>query len=222
MEKGFGQADPAMIQYANETFHPEDEILKKARQTAEVAKLPAIQVGAFDALHLEVLARMAGAKKAVEIGTLYGYSGIALARALGKGGALHTFEYDPRHADLASRNFAGASLEASVKVHVGPALENLPKIASEGPFDLVFIDADKINYPRYLGWALENLRVGGVAIGDNTFAWGDIHRASELPPTRAADIGGIREFNKMVAENPRWRATILPTAEGMTVAVKVS
>lgn len=222
MEKGYGQADPAMIHYALETFRPEDAVLQKAREAAEAAKLPSIQVGVFDALHLEVLARMAGAKKAVEIGTLYGYSGIALARALGKNGRLHTFEYEPRHAELARQNFAAAALDAKVDIHVGPALDNLPKIAGEGPFDLVFIDADKVNYPRYLAWALENLRVGGVVIGDNTFAWGDIHRAAELPAARAADVGGIREFNRMVAENPRWRATILPTAEGMTVAVKVS
>lgn len=221
MEKGFGQSDPELVQYAVDTFHPEDAVLKKVRQTAEAAKLPPIQVGAFDALHLEVLARMAGAKKAVEIGTLFGYSGIALARALGRGGQLFTFEYEPRHADVARQAFASADLDADVSIHVGAALENLGKITAEGPFDLVFIDADKENYPNYLAWAERNLRVGGVVIADNTFAFGDIHRGSNFVSANAEEVRALREFNKAVASSSRWRATILPTSEGLTVAVKV-
>ena len=221
-QKAYGQADPAVVQYAYEVFKPEDETLQQVRQAAEAKKLPPIQVGAFDALHLEVLARMANAKKAVEIGTLCGYSGVALSRALGSGGKLHTFEIDPIHAEVAEQAFQNADLDAEVVVHVGPAIENLRNIENEGPFDLIFIDADKVSYPKYLAWASKNLRVGGVVIADNTFAWGDIHHLQGLDPERAQAVQALREFNSTVVENAQFRATILPTSEGLTVAVKTS
>jgi caffeoyl-CoA O-methyltransferase len=220
--KAYSQADPRVVQYAYEVFKPEDEVLKQVRQAAEAKQLPPIQVGAFDALHLEVLARMANAKRAVEIGTLCGYSGVALARALGVSGKLHTFEIDPIHAEAAQKAFLKADLDAEVVVHVGPAIENLRHIESEGPFDLVFIDADKVSYPKYLAWADKNLRIGGVVIADNTFAWGDIHQLVGLDPERTLAVQALREFNRTVVESQHYRATILPTSEGLTVAVRIA
>lgn len=221
-EKGFGQSDPDIVAYAMDLFQPEDEVLARTREMAESHGLPPIQVGAFDVRHLEVLVRMTNAKKAVEIGTLGGYSGIAIARALGAGGKLHSFELEPKHAEVARNAFEKAQLAAVVVVHVGPALENLPSIEKEGPFDVVFIDADKLNYLRYLEWAMNHLRVGGVAIADNTFAFGEIHRASGVEPKREKIVNALREYNRAVATSARFRATILPTAEGLTVAVKIS
>ncbi len=151
-------ADSSLFAYAHETFRPEDEVLAEIRVRAEKAGIPAIHVGAFDGLHLEVLARMAGARKIVEIGTLAGYSGVCFARALPADGKLYTFEYEPMHAEVAGESFRRAGVAEKVSTFVGPALSNLPKIEGEGPFDLVFIDADKENYPHYLEWAHRNLR----------------------------------------------------------------
>lgn len=220
--KAFGQSDPAVAQYALELFKPEDEVLLQTRENADARGLPPIQLGPFDVRHLEVLVRMLQAKKAVEIGTLGGYSGISIARALGAGGKLHTFELEPHHAEVARQAFDQARLVAEVVVHVGPALENLPQIASEAPFDLVFIDADKVNYPNYLKWAIDHVRVGGAIIGDNTFAWGQIGKTFGFEDGREKSVMALREFNQMLATNPRFRSTILPTSEGLTVGVKIS
>lgn len=221
-QKQFGQINKEIIQYAYETFRPEDPVLQEARAIAERRGLPAISLGAFDALHLEVIVRAMGAKKGVEIGTLGGYSGVALARGMGAGGKLHTFELDLHHAEVARQVFDQAQLMTEVSVHVGPALENLPTIASEAPFDFVFIDADKINYPVYLDWATDHLRVGGLVIADNTFGFGKIHQSFHLSEEERPAVMGLREFNSRVANSNRFRATILPTGEGLTIAVKIS
>ena len=151
--KAFGQADDAIAQYVQDLFRPEDETLARVRANAKKEGLPEIQVGVFDGRHLEILTRMMGAKKAVEIGTLGGYSGISLSRGLGDGGRLHTFEISAHHAMVARRAFDSANLPGQVIIHVGPALDHLASINNEGPFDLVFIDADKASYPNYLKWA---------------------------------------------------------------------
>src|SRR6185436_18698355 len=151
------KADDKLTRYLTRVFKPEDSLLKEARERSLKAGLPEIQVGPMDALHLEVLARACGATRAVEIGALGGYSGIALARALGKGGRLHTFELDPKHAEVARESFRKAGVLDRVQIHVGPALERLPDCEKDAPFDLVFIDADKESYPAYLAWAADHL-----------------------------------------------------------------
>jgi caffeoyl-CoA O-methyltransferase len=204
-----------LLRYLNRVFRPEDPVLKEARERSLKAGLPEIQVGPLDALHLEVLARAAGARKAVEIGTLGGYSGIALARALGKDGRLHTFELDPKHAEVARESFRKAGVLDRVRIHVGPALERLPECEEDAPFDLVFIDADKENYPAYLSWAADHLRVGGVVLGDNAFAFG------EIVDGRAAGPVAMRKFNEELATGGRFRATMIPTGEGLAMGVKI-
>jgi caffeoyl-CoA O-methyltransferase len=214
--KGFGQGDPALAKWAEETFQPEDAVLREIRERAVKEGLPAIAVGPMDGLHLEVLARAAGATTAVEIGTLGGYSGVCLLRGLGPKGVLHTFEISEHHAQVARDSFAKAGFAKQAHVHVGPALEKLAGIESQGPFDVCFIDADKPSYPAYLKWAAEHLRVGGMVLGDNTFAWGDIH----LPggdEKRAA----LRRYNIDLAQGGRFRATMIPTAEGLAMGVKI-
>ena len=221
LEKRFGQSDPELAHYAYDVFRPEDETLLQARRSAESRGLPTISLDPFEARHLEIFVRMMNAKKAVEIGTLGGYSGIAIARGMGFGGKLHTFDLHPHHAEVARQAFERANLVASVVVHAGPALENLPRIAHEAPFDLVFIEADKANYPRYLSWATDHLRVGGAIIADNTFAYGKIHRAYALDGSDLKEVNALREFNHIVATSGRFRSTILPTEQGMTVAIKL-
>jgi caffeoyl-CoA O-methyltransferase len=217
----FGGTETKIVQYVENTFSPEDPILKELRHRAELAGLPPIHVGKMDGLHLEVLTRVVGAKKTVEIGTLGGYSGICIARGMGPQGKLFTFEIDPKHAEFARESFIQANVSEQVEIFLGPAMENLNKINKNGPFDMVFIDADKVSYPHYLNWAAENLRLGGTLIGDNTFAWGTIADEKFDDPEDEAAVKGLRSFNLSVAQGGRFRATILPTGEGKTVAVKV-
>lgn len=215
--KGFGSADPAIADYVERVFKPEDDVLRAARERSAAAGLPLIHVGAMDARHLEVVARAVGAVKAVEIGTLGGYSGISIARGLAVGGRLWTLELEHDRAELARANFAAAGVGERVIVLVGPALDNLPAVATHGPFDLVFIDADKGNYGAYLDWAADHLRPGGVVLGDNAFAWGGVV-GDEAP---SDDAAAIRAFNASLAGDGRFRATMWPTAEGLAMGVRV-
>lgn len=207
--------DEKLLRYLQRTFKPEDAALEDARVRSRKAGLPDIQVGSMDSLHLEVLTRAIGAKKAVEIGTLGGYSGTAIARGLAKHGRLHTFELEWKHADVARESFKKAGVLDRITIHVGPALERLPDCEQDAPFDLVFIDADKESYPAYLAWAAHHLRVGGVVLGDNAFAFG------EIADGRGAGPLAMREFNLELAQGGRFRATMLPTGEGLAMGVKI-
>src|SRR5262249_36780549 len=147
---------------------PHDEALAGALHAAEEAGLPSIQVSPPQGKMLQLLARTIGAKTILEFGTLGGYSTIWLGRSLPAGGRLITLEANPGYAEVAASSIAAAGLAELVDVRVGPALEQLPQLASEGigPFDLVFIDADKVNTPGYFAWSLEQTRPGGLIIAD--------------------------------------------------------
>lgn len=219
--KGFGQASDALGAWAASVYAPEDERLREIRERSAAAGLPPIEVGSFDGLHLEVIARACAARKAVEIGTLGGYSGVCLLRGMGEGGLLHTFELEPRNAEIARTSFERAGFAERVRIHVGRAADHLPGIEREAPFDLVFLDADKTGYPGYLAWAEAHLRVGGVLLADNTFGFGHVHEErpeGESPEAMAA----LRSFSERLARGGRFRATMLPTAEGLSFGVKVA
>lgn len=221
MEKGYGQGDPRIAAYAERVLAPEDAILAEVRERSIREGLPAIQVSGLDGRHLEVIARACGARRAVEIGTLGGYSGICLLRGMGTGGVLHTFELEPKNAEVARASFAKAGFASASHIHVGPALERLGDLANEPSFDLVFIDADKVSYPAYLNWAAQHLRLGGVVLGDNAFGWGGV---ADLPSNESRSpeqIASLREFNATLANGGRWKATLLPTAEGLAMGVKI-
>ncbi len=214
--KGFGQGDPELARWAEKLFQPEDDVRAEIRERSVREGLPAIAVGRFDGLHLEVLARLLGARKAVEIGTLGGYSGVCLLRGMPKDGVLHTFELTEHHAGVARESFRKAGFAKRAHVHVGPALEKLREIESEGPFDLCFIDADKVSYPAYLAWAADHLRVGGAVLGDNAFGWGGVAK-----PGGDEGIRALRKFNEELARGGGFRATMLPTEEGLALGVKL-
>lgn len=216
--KGFGATDERIAPYVERVLAPEDDVLREIRQRSTQAGLPAIAVGPFDGRHLEVLARLAGARRIVEIGTLGGYSGTCLARALPPDGVLHTFELEERHARVAAESFRRAGVASRVRLHVGPALKGLRGIQGEGPFDLVFIDADKATYPAYLAWSAEHLRVGGAVIADNVFRRAAFPLPGDAPEAQA----GIRSFNETLARSPRFRTTFLPLEDGFAVGVKVA
>ena len=214
---GIGQSDPKVAAYLDSVFGSEDAVLAEIRQRASREGLPDIAVARLDGRHLTAIALAAGAKKIVEIGTLAGYSGVCLARALPHGGRLDTFEFDAKHAKVAAETFRRASVEKLVHVHVGRAQENLASIEEHGPFDLVFIDADKAGYPDYLRWATANLRRGGIVLADNVFraAFGaDANWTAES--VEALDL-----FNRELASGGSYVATFLPTVEGLAMGVKI-
>ena len=156
-------------QYLDNVLVMQDSALKDGLAAAETAKLPAIQVSSGQGKFLQLLARILGARNILEIGTLGGYSTIWMARALPEGGKIITLEADPKHADVARKNFARAGVETKVELRLGKALDTLPQIASEGrgPFDMFFIDANKSNMPEYFEWSLKLARTGSVIIADN-------------------------------------------------------
>ena len=196
--------------YIQTLFLEEDAGLRGALESARAEGLPAIQVPAALGKLLGILTRASGARKILEIGTLGGYSGIWMARALPEGGKLISLDVSAHHADVARRSFERAGVADRVEVRVGPALETLPTLQSTGPFDLIYIDADKDNYPGYLAWALRLSHPGTLIIGDNVLRGGAIISPAE------GDAGGkgINEFNRQAAEHPKLDAIILPNRSG--------
>jgi predicted O-methyltransferase YrrM len=199
----------AVDAYFNDTIVGRDSVLEAALKANAEAGLPSIDVSAAQGKMLYLLARMAGAKKALEIGTLGGYSTISIARALPSDGRLLTIEYLDKHANVARANVAHAGLSDRVEVRAGAALEILPKIEAEGlgSFDFVFIDADKVNNANYLSWALRLSRPGTVIIVDNVVRDGRIADASSKDP----DVTGTRQMFEMMAHERRLQATAIQT-----------
>jgi len=186
-----------------------DEVLEAALAESEAAGLPAIQVTALQGKMLQIFARMVGARRILEVGTLGGYSTIWLARALAAGGRLITLEADAKHAGVARTNLARAGLEGIVELRHGAALETLPQIAAEGcgPFDLIFIDADKQNIPRYFEWALKLSRLGTLIVVDNVVRGGAVID----PASSDTNVQGVQRFLEMIAAEPRVSATAIQT-----------
>ncbi|MFF1925517.1 O-methyltransferase [Streptomyces sp. NPDC058221] len=195
--------------YFNALLLGRDDVLDAAVEASDRAGLPAIQVAANQGKLLNLLARLQGARTVLEIGTLGGYSTIWLARALPGGGRLVTLEADPGSAEVARRNIERAGLSEVVEIRVGPALDTLPELAAQGygPFDVVFIDADKPSNPDYLAWSLKLTRPGSLIVADNVVRDGEVvDGASEDPKVR-----GVRRFTELVAAEPTLTATALQT-----------
>ena len=205
----------AVDDYISEHLLPVDPALDAALAASDAAGLPSIAITPNQGKLLELLARIHGARSILELGTLGGYSSIWLARALPEGGRLVTLERNPDYAEVARANIAGAGFGEIVEIRVGPALQTLPELHAEGagPFDLIFIDADKQNYPGYLEWSLKLSRVGTLIIGDNVVRAGAILDPDADDPS-FADGGiaaGARRFYDMLADNPRVSATAIQT-----------
>lgn len=216
MEKELGQNSPEIATYFNKLINPEDEVLRTIREMSAKAGLPEIQVARYDARHLEILVRSMRISRVVEIGTLAGYSGVSILRGLVGEKKLFTFELSAKHIEVARKAFSLAGFKDEVEIFEGPALENLKKIEAAGPFDLVFIDADKMNYVNYFNWAKKNLKLGGTVLADNTFAWGQIAATTEDKTVQA-----LQRYNETVVQDPDFRTTIIPTSEGLTFSVKI-
>ena len=199
----------AVDQYINQTLVSADPVLGAALQDSEKAGLPSIQVSPSQGKMLHILAKSINARNILEIGTLGGYSTIWMARALPAGGHLLTLEADAKHAEVARANVARAGLAEIVELRLGPALNTLPHVATEGrgPFDLIFIDANKSTMAEYFDWSLKLSRPGTMIIADNVIRSGAVIDAG----SEDADVQGVRRFNARVAAEPRVSATEVQT-----------
>ncbi len=191
--------------YVSEQFIPNDDTLESTIHSSDKAGLPAIAVSAPQGKWLNLLARAIGAKQILEIGTLGGYSGIWLARALPADGRLTTLELEKKHADVALANFKRAGVADKIDLELGPAVDTLPKL--KGPFDLIFIDADKPGYAEYFHWSLKLSRPGTVIIADNV-----VREGAVADPTSTDEmVRGIQRFNAAVVAERRVTTTVLQT-----------
>jgi predicted O-methyltransferase YrrM len=200
--------------YIAEHLLQPDPALEAALAASDAAGLPPISVTPNQGKLLQLLVRIHGARSILELGTLGGYSTIWLARGLPRDGRLVTLEYEPRYAEVARANIANAGLQEMVQIRVGPALQTLAELHAEGagPFDLIFIDADKKNNPGYLQWSLKLSRPGSVIVADNVVRAGAILDPRSSDP-RLGDGGvpGVRRFYELLASEPRVSATAIQT-----------
>ncbi len=202
----------AVDDYINDTLVKPDAALDAALRDSAKAGLPSINVTPNQGKLLHIMARMQDARRILEVGTLGGYSAIWLARALPQDGRLITLEIDPRHASVAAANIERAGVAARVDLRLGRALDTLPRIEAEsaGPFDLVFIDADKPSNADYFMWALKLSRPGTVIVIDNVVRGGKVIDAG----TSDANVQGVRRLNEVIASEPRVVATAMQTVGG--------
>jgi predicted O-methyltransferase YrrM len=215
----------AVDRYINDLLVPSDPALDAALQFSAASGLEPIHVSPNQGKLLMLLARIQGARSILEIGTLGGYSTIWLARGLLADGHLITLEANPKHAEIALANFARAGLSGVIELRLGPALNTLPELAAQarGPFDLIFLDADKVNNPQYFAWALKLSRRGSLIIADNVVRNGAVLDPACPDPA----IQGIRRFNELLAAEPRVSATALQTVgskgyDGFAIALVIA
>ncbi len=201
-------------EYVDKLYVSEDDTLKWIQAEADRNELPTISVRPFEGRLLQMLIYISGAKTVVEIGALAGYSGTWIARALPPDGKLYTLEKSSKHAAVSRASFQKAGVSDKVELLEGDAHDSLKKLAARGPFDVVFIDADKESYPAYLAWAVENLRKGGLVAAHNAFRSGRVLDPKE-EPDRMMDV-----FNQALAKETRLESFILAIGDGLAVGVK--
>lgn len=208
---GLAYTTPGILDWVAGVHAPHDAALARAFDAPAAQGMPAIQLGPSEAKAVGLLLKLAGARKVVEVGTLAGYSALAMARALPADGHVHTIEFDAAHARVARENIAAAGCADRITVHEGAGLDVLPRLAPLGPFDAVFIDADKRNYDAYGRWAAGNVRPGGLLIGDNAFLFGRLLEDSE-------EGAAMRRFHEEA--RTAFDTVCLPTPDGMLLGVR--
>ena len=201
----------ALLDWTTQVHAPHDPALQQAFDAPAKHGMPAIQLAPSEARLTELLLRMAGARKVVEVGTLAGYSALRLARALPVDGEVHTIEFDPRHAEVAREVVAKAGESKRITVHVGRGVDVLPTLEAKGPFCGIFIDADKESYDQYGRWAAKHLRPGGLLLGDNVFLFNQLLEDS---PRAAA----MRRFHEEAKAH--FDTVCIPTPDGLLLGIK--
>jgi len=203
--------------YINDLFANQDESLQYARRNTKEKGLPVIGIQPEEGRFLQFLVRLCNAQKAVEIGTLGGYSGIWIARGLSPHGKLITLEKEHYHAEVAKEHFKRACVDDKVEIRVGEAQVLINNLVSEAPFDFIFIDADKTGYIDYFSWGIQNTRQGGLIVAHNAF------RAFSSSGGYHNDLSSqsILTLNRIVSADPRVISTIFPAGDGTLIAVKI-
>jgi caffeoyl-CoA O-methyltransferase len=213
--------NPEVAAYvADHTAPPDDVLSALIERTREVTGDRAImQVSPSQGALLTLLTRVVGAKRALEIGTFTGYSSICIARGLTEGGHLMCCDVSEEYTSIARQAWVDASVDDRIELRIAPALETIAALPADSEFDLVFIDADKEGYPAYLDWATDNLRPGGIVLLDNAFLFGTL--AEPATGDRAAQIRAMQSVHEMLGRSGRFRATVLPTGEGLAFGVRI-
>lgn len=208
----------ALYDYIVDTFAAEDDLLKRLPAEAEAKGIPLINISPEQGKFMQVLMAGNGTKKAIEVGSLFGYSTIWIARGLPEGGKLYTLELSPLHATTTEENVAAAGLRNKVEVIQGDARDTLKQLTAHAPFDFAFVDADKIQYVDYYEQVMSLLRPGAIIIGDNASAQGDAWNAKP-PKEKENFVLPIRAFNQRMASDPRLISLLVPISDGMCVGV---
>lgn len=206
-------------EYIESQFVPKNSRREKILKEILKVDKDGIQISPAEGQLIKVLARMIQAKKAVEIGTLLGYSTTWLLEAVGVDGHVWSFEKLQEHHRIAGELLKEDLQEGRLTLNLGDANEELPKISAKGPFDLIFIDANKGSYMDYFKWADENLRSGGLLIADNTFLFGLVYQ-DEAPENHKKAWEVMRELNRTLGSHPNYESILIPTSEGLTIAFK--
>ncbi|MCZ0932497.1 MAG: O-methyltransferase [Oligoflexia bacterium] len=205
--------------YLDQTFGLEEPLLQKIQQAVESEAVQHMQISAHEARILQFLVKISKAKKIVEIGTLYAYSTFHIAKALPEEGQIWTIDHNSHRHKVSQEILNNSPSAKKINWQCGPALEQLKSLEPLAPFDMIFIDADKEPYLKYLNWAEKNLKKGALLVADNTFLFGAVYGESERD-TKPETTKVMREFNKRLANSELWRGALIPTQEGMTVSIK--
>ncbi len=206
--------DEALINYVNTLFAPEDDALRSIQDETAKQDMPTISLAPHEAQALQFLITAINARTAVEFGTLAGYSGTWIARALPADGKLYTLEASPKHATVARSNFERAGVSDKIEIIEGPAGDSMHTLDSRGPFDFIFIDADKERYPQYLAWAIENLRSGGIVAAHNALRHGGVVALANQGDRQ------MDQFNRSLAADERLFSSLFAFGDGMAVGIK--
>jgi predicted O-methyltransferase YrrM len=205
-------------QYIQDLFVHQDQALVYALDDSQQRGLPAINISPEEGRFIQLLVRASGGAKALEIGTLGGYSGIWIARGLAPGGKLFTLEKDSIHAAVAQEHFHRAGVADLVEIHLGDAHASLSALAGEAPFDFIFIDAEKSGYSDYYDWAIDHLRIGGLITAHNALRGGAVYDLTQQDDT----VQALRAFNRQVANDFRVLSSIYPAGDGTLIAVRIA
>ena len=213
--------EPSMIfDYIDATFASEDALLRTVREAGEASR-PGMQVHAHEAKLLQVFLQLIQAKRVIEVGCFMGYSAIWMARALPEDGQLITCERNASYAEQARRHFETSEVKERIQLVEGDAMAHLPDIAAEAPVDAIFIDGEKRRYPDYLQAVLPHLRKGGLVMADNSLLWGGVADAEKEDARVSAEAKqAMKDFNAQLADETRFTSVLIPTTEGLTVAIK--
>ena len=205
--------------YLDQTFAlSEEPALKQIQRATQQEQVGRMQISAHEACILSFLVQLSRSQKVVEIGTLYAYSAFHIANSLPAEGKLWTIDQNKKRQEIAKKLLKNHPLSQKIEWRNGLALEQLAFLESLSPFDMVFIDADKGSYGKYLDWAEKNLKVGGLLVADNTFLFGAVYGS---PKRGTENLKIMKEFNQRLAKSPQWKGALIPTEEGLTVGIKL-